>query len=43
MIEGYLICKRINQQERQHMANIFQEIDEDKSGRIEICELKKFY
>lgn len=36
MIEGYLVTKKINQAERQHLAEIFQSIDEDHSGIIEI-------
>lgn len=43
IIEGYLIYKRVGQEERQRLASIFQEIDLDNSGIIEIDELKKFY
>jgi Ca2+-binding EF-hand superfamily protein len=43
MIEGYLVTKKINQAERQHLASIFESIDEDHSGIIEVEEFKKFY
>lgn len=43
MIESYLVCKKINQAERQRLALIFESIDEDKSGIIDIEEFKKFY
>ena len=43
MVESYLVCKKINQEERQHLAEIFESIDEDKSGIIDIEELRKFY
>ena len=43
MIEGYLVCKKINQSERQHLASIFESIDRDNSGIIEVEEFKKFY
>lgn len=36
MIEAFLIYKKVNQAERQRLASIFEEIDEDKSGIIEI-------
>lgn len=36
IIESFLIYKKINQEERQRLATIFSEIDEDKSGIIDI-------
>lgn len=43
MIESYICFKQINQKERQKLAKIFEEIDKDKSGYIDITELKQFY
>lgn len=43
MIESYICFKKVNQKERQRFANIFEEIDKDKSGFIDIKELKQFY
>lgn len=43
MIESYISFKRIAQNERQRLAKIFEEIDKDKSGMIDIAEFKEFY
>ncbi len=43
MIESYLCFKKINQKERQKLASVFEEIDKDKSGFIDISELKLFF
>ncbi len=43
MIESYIVCKKINQAERQTLATLFGSIDLDKDGIIEVEELKKFY
>ena len=37
MIESYIAFKRIAQNERQRLAKIFEEIDKDKSGMIDIA------
>lgn len=39
MIESYLSLKKITQQERQKLAEIFTSIDSDGSGQIEREEL----
>jgi Ca2+-binding EF-hand superfamily protein len=43
MIESYIAVKKINQAERQRLAELFAEIDRDKNGVIDIREFKAFY
>lgn len=43
MIESYLCLKKITQQERQKLAEMFTSIDSDGNGQIECDELLKAF
>jgi Ca2+-binding EF-hand superfamily protein len=43
VIESYLSLKKVNQQERQELANLFNEIDSDGNGMIDVSEFVEIY
>jgi Ca2+-binding EF-hand superfamily protein len=43
VIESYISMKKVSQEERERLASIFNEIDKDGNGMIDIAELIEIY